>query len=266
MAGIEIPGLGRKLRLLVEHGHFDSWNDLARTFGRARSTVYGWGHGTDERAAGTIPGNRFEVLIDVVLSCLPPETTREEAKMLVLAPVIEFETEFKSQAMVSMNRIIGDEAKTSSGKLYPKPKANAGLIESDQNPEPELEPGLSIQLGKWFRLEFNTTAKTGYVSALQNIGQNWGAVAAHFERKTGRVLLPGFKTNRTLAHIRERREPGLHRFIVMQTPEPPPTEFTRYLVDGIALDGVIIRRMAQFYSDQHQNRRQMFLLKLQIRA
>ena len=262
MAGIEIPGLGRKLTLLVEHGHFNSWNDLAKTFDRARSTVYGWGHGTDERAAGTIPGNRLEKLIDIVQSCLPKGAMQEEAKVLIFAPTIEFESEFKSQAMVSMNQIIDTEAKVNTGRLFLKPKAIAGLVESDQIPE--QEPELSVQLGKWFRLEFNTSAKTGYVLALQNVGQSWGAVATHFERETGTVQLPGLKDNGVVAHIRERHEPGLHRFIVMQTPEPPPMEFTRYLADGIALDGVIIRRMAQFYSDQ--NRRQMFLLNLEIRA
>ena len=264
MAGIAIPGLGRKLTLLVEHGHFNSWNDLANTFERARSTVYGWGHGTDERAAGTIPGNRLEKLIDIVHSCLSLETTREEAKSLIFAPVTEFETEFRSQAMVSINQIIDTEAKANSGRLYLKPKANAGLVESDQLSEPQ--PELSIQLGNWFRLEFNTSAITGYISALQNVGQSWGAIATHFERETGAVHLPGLKGNGLAAHIRERREPGLHRFIVMQTPEPPPIEFMRYLADGIALDGVIIRRMAQFYLDQHQSRRQMFLLNLEIRA
>jgi len=263
MAGVEIPGLGRKLTLLVEYGHFENWNDLAKTFDRARSTVYGWGHGTDERAAGTIPGDRLDKLIEVVQSCMPQETTREEAKAHVMAPVIEFETEFKSQAMVSLNRIINVEAKTNSGKLYMKPKANVGLIESDQMPEPE--PELFVQLGKWFRLEFNTSAKSGYVSALQNVGQSWGAVTTLFKQDTGTVHLPGLKEDGSMAHIRERHEPGFHRFIVMQTPEPPPMEFKRYLADGVALDGMIIRRMAQFYSDQVLNRRQMFLLKLKIK-
>ena len=264
MAGVDIPGLGRKLRMLVEHGYFENWNELAKTFERARSTVYGWGHGTDERAAGTIPGDRLEKLIEVVQSCLPPETTREHAKMLVLAPVIEFETEFKSQAMVSLNQIINVEAKTNSAKLYVKPKANIGLVETDQMPKPE--PELSVQLGKWFRLEFNTLAKSGYVSTLQNVGQSWGAVATEFRQDTGIVLIPGLKEDGSMAHIRERHEPGLHRFIVLLTPEPPPMEFKRYLVDGIALDGMIIRRMTQFYSDQVLNRRQMFLMNLKIRT
>jgi len=264
MAGVEIPGLGRKLRMLVEHGHFENWNDLAKTFERARSTVYGWGHGTDERAAGTIPGDRLDKLIEVVQSCLPQEITRDEAKSLVLAPVIEFEAEFKSQALVSLNQIIDTEAKSNSAKLYVKPKANIGLVETDQMLEPE--PELSVQLDKWFRLEFNTSAKSGYVSALQNIGQSWGAVATEFKQDTGTLHLPGLKEDGSMAHIRERHEPGFHRFIVLQTPEPPPVEFKRYLADGIALDGMIIRRMTQFYSDQVLNRRQMFLLNLKIRT
>ena len=151
---------------------------------------------------------------------------------------------------------------TKSGKLYLKPKANIGLVESDQLPTPE--PELSIQLGAWFRLEFQPKTKAGHVSALQNVGQNWGAVTVHLNRETGTIILPGLKTSGEFAHMREKNEHGHHRFIVMQTPEPPPIEFTRYLTDGIALDGMILRRMAHFYHEQPKNRRQLFILELAI--
>ena len=120
MAGVEIPGLGRKLRLLVEHGHFRTWNDLAESFDRSRSTVYGWGHGNDDRSPGTLPGNRFEALTNIVQSCLPKETTRTEARALVFAPVLEFEAAFNSQAMISLNRIIEAEARQRTYKFLHK--------------------------------------------------------------------------------------------------------------------------------------------------
>lgn len=258
-----MKGLGRKLRMLIDYGHFEGWKELGKPFDRQAKTLQWWGHGDDDRQSGTIPGDRYETLIEVVQSCLSNRTSWKEAEALVLAPVIELETELRAQAQVSFNRIIEAEADSRSGNLFFQPKANIGLIETDQ--KPKSQPEHIIPLDKWFRLEFITTLKTGYISAFQHVGQSWGAVSIHFDKEAGTIHLPGLKEDGELAHMREPKEAGIHRFIVMQTPEPSPPKFRRYLTDEIALDGSIIGLMARFFDEQPENRRRLFLLELEIR-
>lgn len=265
MAGMEIPGLGRKLSLLVEHGYFPDRESLADAFGRARSTVYGWGHGGEGRASDTIPGDQVENLIKAVRACLSPEVTMDEARYLVYAPIAEFETRLLIQAETFLSDIICKEAVRGSGSLFPMPPVDAGLIDMEQESQ-EPAPNFSVPVGQWFRIEFSSAKRDGHVCALQHVGQSWGAVPCHFDRECGRVLLPGYKNGGELAHIREREETGRHQFIVLQTPKPPPIEFQRYLVDGIPLDGTIIRQLTYFYSNQPISRRKLLLLEVEIAA
>lgn len=262
MAGVVIPGLGRKLTLLIDHGHFKDRDNLAEAFNRARSTVYGWGHGGDARAPGTIPSNQTENLVEAVRSCLPPETTFDEAKYLAFAPVAELEMRLSMQAQSSLINVIDNEAVRNAGRLIPMPPADAGLIETDLEPQ-EPDSDISVHIDQWFRIEFSTAMTTGHVIALQHVGQSWGPVSCYVDKKARRIMLPGRNEAGQLAHIRERKEDGLHQFIVLQTPEPPPTEFRRYLTDKIALDGTIIRQVTDFFSGQPVQRK-LFLLEVDI--
>ncbi|MBL4759223.1 MAG: hypothetical protein JKY32_16845, partial [Rhizobiales bacterium] len=192
-------------------------------------------------------------MIDVVFSCLPEGFSKKETKRLVFAPVAELEAVLQTQAMVSLNRIIEAEAKINAGSFFNKPENNIGLIETNQK-TPRPHPEHSTSLNKWFRLEFTAGSETGYFSAFQHVGQAWGAVSIHFDKNRKTILLPGVTDDGAIAFMRERQETGLHRFIVMHTPEPPPPEYLRYITDQVALDGFIIGRMAQFYDRQPAHR------------
>lgn len=264
MAGIGVPGLGRKLRLLIDYGHFKNWNDLGNAFECSGKTVQWWGHGDDDRSSSTIPGKHFETLIDILKTCLPHGTSRAEVLGLIPAPSAELELLLQAQAQVSLNRIIEAEADTQSGSLFLKPKAGVELIETDQKP-PVPKPDLTVSLNDRFRLEFNVDLKSGYFSSMQHAGKNWGPVRVHFDKKRGVILLPGFKPDGELAHMWESRDAVINRFIVMQTPEPSPPEFRRYLEDELALDGSVIGRIAHFYSAQPKQRRRIFVLTLDIK-
>ena len=261
---MEVEGLGRKLRLLVEQAHFDDWNDLAKAFDRNRSTVYGWGHGRQGMGLGNIPNECFEKLIDILHSCLPHLSGRPAARQLALAPLAQFEQELTLHEEHFWHRIIKAEAVSGSGQLFIKPeKKKAGLVVSDKQRQEPFDQ-IIVRLKQWFRLEFNTKAKSGYVCAMQNAAQSWGGVEADFNKKTGIIRLPGYRTDGKFAHINEPLQTDLHRFIVLLTPKPPPTEFQRYLIDTIELDGTILRNMANFYCGQPKGQRRLYLFELQV--
>ena len=262
---ITVSALGRKLRLLIDYGYFKDWNDLGNAFDRAGSTVQYWGHGSDDREAGTIPANRYETLIDIFASCLGERFSRDEVVRLIFASVAELEAELQAQALVSLMRLIELEAETGTGALFLMSEAEAGLIETDQEPH-RPKPEHSVRLGQWFRLEFPARLTTGHIAAIQHSGQSWGAVPNCLADHTGlKVYSPGFRPNGEFAFMRERREAGFHRFVVLQTREPPPVEFKQYLADQIALDGAMLGRLARFYHDQPKTSRALQMLTLEVK-
>lgn len=263
--GVEVSGLDRKLQLLIDYGHYKSWTDLGNSFGASGEAAQRWGHGDGGRRAGTFPGRHYETLIEVLTACLPHGTSRAEVMELIAAPSAELEVLLQDRAQVSLNRIIEEEAQTTHGVLIPAPKANASLIETDQTP-PSPKPEWLVRLYQHFRLEFRTDMKTGYASALQNAGKSWGPVSTHFDKKGGAILVPGLKGDGSLAHMWESQDADTNRFIILQTPDPPPSGYSRYLKDNLALDGTIIGRLAYFFSEQPKDRRRVWLLTVDVEA
>lgn len=263
MAGIVIPGLDRKLRLLIDYDHFTDWIDLGKAFGRAPSTVQWWGHGDNARKPNTIPAGRYARLLEIVATSLGEEALNERIKTLVFAPVAEFEAELRARDHVSLNKIIAAESVSNSGRLFLKPVVNTGLIETDRTPAPERNLP-TVARDVWFRIEFSATNKTGHVLALQHVGKSWGLVSTHFDKPESTIHLPGQRDQQTLAYMRERLSVGLHRFIVIHTPKRPPAELADLLAEQLALDAPNLERIAHFYNEQPLAQRRIFLLTLLI--
>lgn len=263
---MEVEGLGRKLRILADHAFNGSWNALADAFERRRSTVYGWGNDQNANGNAIIPDKSFNVLLGILQKYLSHINNESEAKELVLGHVQTFEQAFAKHSEQFWNRIIESEAIRNSGRAIPKPNLESqgtGLVQSDKNAK-KSNPQQTIHLDQWFRLQFTGKVKTGHVFCLQQAGLNWGGLTAEFKPKSNTICVPGFHEDNVHAHICERDQIGAHKFILIQTPAPPPLEFTRYVEDNIELDGNILRLLAGFYSNQPKSQRALHLLELEV--
>jgi len=263
---MEVEGLGRKLRILANSAYNRSWNDLADDFQRRRSTVYGWGSNKTVNGKAVIPDDSFDVLLSLVQKHLPQIESKAEAEQLVLGHVDTFEQAFDKQGEQYWTQIIEAEAIRNSGKVVPKPdpqKDGTGLVQSDKNAN-KPNPQASISLNQWFRLEFSARFKTGHAFCFQHAGLRWGGLTADLKPKSNTICVPGFHKHNAYAHICEREQTGMHQFILIQTPAPPPLEFKRYVEDGMELDGTILRLLAGFYSSQSKSQRVLHVLEVEV--
>ncbi len=263
---MKVPGLSRKFQLLIEYGEYNSIPQLAQKFDVATSTLYGWGHGANDRLSDTLPSKHVEMLIKIAAACIPAHYPNDHVQSLLEGPLSEFEIELKLHTHQSLNTIINNEALVGSGRLIPKSvNVNAGLIETDDKAIDRSSP-TSIPMGEWFRIEFDLTRKEGHFIALQHADQNWRLLPTHLISANKLLLLPGLKINGQKSFMRERRQSGMHRFIALQINEPPPQEIHRYLADDIELDGQGLRLISQFFDEQPTTRREAYLFPVKVKA
>lgn len=262
MAGIAIPALGRKLRLLIDRGLFEDWQTLALTFQRSASTIQWWGHGDQARAANTLPADQYDNFLALIERCFPHIRNQAEAKDFAIAPITEWEVRLNAPIAPSINSIIETEAGDVSVVLFLKPELETGLIETDKT-APKAQPQIALELGKWFRLEIKVPNGHGYFSVLQHAANQWGVVPAYWDKTEGIILLPGLKADGQHSFMIERQALGLHRFIVMQTPEPC-IDYLQHLDQGLALDSLAMSRIAHFFSEQPMSRRKIYVASLEM--
>lgn len=96
MAKIQIPGLYRKFRLLIDYGRVEDWEALGALFGAKPSTVKWWGHGNVHRPPDQLPSQHLEKFVALVAGALPPEISPETVKDLVHGPVASFEAALRN--------------------------------------------------------------------------------------------------------------------------------------------------------------------------
>lgn len=263
---MEVEGLGRKLRILADEAFGGSWNELANAFQRKRSTLYGWDKNRSADGAANMPDDCFAILLQLLQKHLPKISDEAQARQLALGHVQAFKQAFAKDGQHYWSQMIESEAIRSSGRAIPKPDPKSkgtGLVESDKNAsKPNVQA--SMPLNQWFRLEFAGKFKNGHVFCLQQAGLQWGGLTAQIKPKSKIICVPGFHDNKAHAHIRECEQGGAHKFILLQTPAPPPLEFKRYVEDGIELDGTILRLLAGFYTSQPKSQRALHLLELEV--
>lgn len=263
MAGIHIPALQLKLRFLIDRGIFEDWQDLADAFGVSAKTLQWWGHGDGARAADTIPSRHYEKLITLIEDQLGNSLSRAEIKQLASTPYQQWCDDFSLNMTAAFSELIEEEAKPVDARLFLKPEREAGLIETEQT-QPHSEPALVIQKNQWFRLEFDLNVKNQNLFALQNSGQQWGAVPSHYDEQRGVLHLPSLREEGQKAYMVERNDLGLHRFLIFQTTATPPAEYKRYLSENIQIDLGCLSRLAEFYVNLPANHRAIHLIAMTV--
>lgn len=259
---MKVPGLTRKLKLLASHCGYKSIPALAKAIGTGRSTAYGWGHGVNDREAGTLPDKNKDNILQLMRQCFGEDQSKNRLVELLEGSLEEFETALQIQSATSIRKLIDDEVITDRGRLIRK-KESLHLVETDED-ERSPKPHDEVRLQEWFRLQFETASNEGFVFGLQQAGLRWRVLSAHLNTDKKFIHLPGLKANGTTTNMRESEQSGLHHFIAIQTSKPIPIEITRYLTDNIELDALGLRFITQFYTDQPETHRGMFLHRVDV--
>lgn len=261
MAGIEIPGLYRKFRLLIAYGHAKDWDELAFRFGAKASTLKWWGNGSDVRAPDQLPSKHLEALLDIIGDALAPETAPDTVQSIAFGSAADFEEALRRRDPGLLEALLDAEADRENIHLFLK-SGSAGLVETEE--EAAMGSNLVVPLDAWFRIECTAPRAVRHAIVLQNAQKIWGTVPLATSENRRRIFIPGYGPDGSPAFMRERSLAGINRFIVFQTHAPPPPAIMDHLKAGVALDYTALSSLIDFYSAQRTDQRHLFLLELTI--
>ena len=261
LSGVEIPALGRKLRLFIEKGSFADWNDLAKEFGVEAKTVQWWGHGDMARASNTLPGKHLKTLLRVLATQFEEELSNHQAKELLFAPLDYYESAFSSISQISLNALIARDAIKANARLFKQAAGNNPLVQIDK---PQPQPDFTLKIGELFRLEIDQIIDRGFAFVLQNVSKSWGFVSSEIRKGKKSVIAPPFDDAGLPQFMSETSEMGLHRFILIETSKPFPPSLHRYEQDSVPLDGLVLSRIAEHYQGQPNFKRSISIVAILI--
>jgi hypothetical protein len=265
MAQVRIVALTPKLRLLADFGGHGTMPALAERFGVSISTLYGWGRGREDRGGGDrLPARHLPTMLAIAAQCLGSGYSDERIRDLIFAPLGEFEAALRSGGALLFKSLVDAEARRGGFRLFLKPEPTLGLVESDEEAEPQ--PEFRVARGHWFRLEVSTPLRGPYAVGLQCADFRWGVVPAQADPASGKIRLPGVRPEGGHGHVCEREQVGLHQFFVIQSPKPVPPDILRYFDEGMELDMAGLGRLAAFYSELNRAQRGLFVADLEITA
>lgn len=258
-----VPDLRRKLELLRRYGPYRTTTALAGKLVVAVSTLNGWGTGSFKSAADSVPEKRLSALISLFEQSLPQTLPAEQVQSLVLGRVEALEAAFRAGTKVLLEDILTREARLDTGKV--SRRKSVGLVEHDDDSSGDAIP--LFKLNERFWLEY-ATGRSGHLLALQNVQQTWGVVrfadgAVSPKVPAGSVLVPGIHEAR-LVYIFERNNTGMHRFILLVSPEPFPPVIGQAAASRKSLDWDMLCELARYYEELPKHRREVHLVKVHI--
>jgi hypothetical protein len=256
---IPVPELWKKFEILRAYSSARTWPLLARAFGRSPKTLQWWARGTATRGPDLLPSDAFVTFERLFAELIPERPAGEELRSLVLGRAAGLEETIRAGASLLFTDLLAREAITGQMALIRK-TGTTGLIELEEFGNDENYP--SLLLGEFFRLESPLRDGCGHTLALQHVGHHWAAFTPAIDRPRGRVLIPGVFENGSARFMREVRDPGLHRFVALQSDRRFPPCIDEHIQEGAALDRKTLEGLADFYgrlAEKHRACHQIIL-------
>ena len=260
--GVYVRELRRKIRMLVAYTYFEALDDVAEFLGRKPGTILSWADGTGTQRPDQVPFKAFPRFLELFEHVLP-EYAPERVKEFVLAPASELEQAFRATSEASLMALINAEADSDGFKIIRASNKEMGLVETSLSEESH-DPDVIVRLDEFFRIQLERELAGMALLALQNIQGIWSQIPCSTDLETGHVYIPGKDRDGTLAMMRERRDVGLHRFIVLATIAPFPDRISTLRLRQTTMDHAMLSELAAFYSEQPKKTRKVFCLKIAI--
>lgn len=262
VSGVPVPQLGRKLRLLVTHGHAKTMTDLAgKIGGRRPGTLRWWQSESGGREANTVPEDAFSDLLKVFGDALPGQTPKQ-LRQLALGPADDLEGLLAPQEATSFRALIAREADRSSGTLY----REDGLALIRAHRVQAQLPQARVRRGEPFRIAFATRLRGGFVAAFQAAPGGWGSVPSVLLRGKGVIHLPDTLPDGSPGFMSEDTEIGRHLFVAAQAARPFPPELEAAARDGIPLDRTLLAHVVRAFEAQDRTTRRLYALEVEVVA
>ncbi len=263
MPAIPVPDLKRKFDLLRRYPTPRTWPALAEPFGRKFKTLQSWQDGTLTSDPDLMPDWAVPILIRLIGDILPGTRSPETIRQLALGPAALLEGEVRTGAAVSLLELITREARRDTATLFREGTA-VELVEVDTE---DRSPCPRLRLGERFRIAFRRRVASGYAVALQHAQHSWALLPATPSRAAPATLLvPGVDDRGEPRFMSERRDPGRHLFVCLETPAPPPAVVTALGRDEVAVDKRLLDALAEFYLGQKETTRACHALELEFEA
>ena len=240
--GVVVQGLRQKFRLLETYGPFASIEEIADCFERKPKTILSWADGSPGADPDTVPQKHFGTLLQVFAEALSVEIDEPSLQRLVFGPPSSFETRLRSgQPSMTFQSLLDLEADTQSFRLI-RAKGNLGqMIETDFD---RREAQYQIAPGERFRLVVEHDLRGFELCTLQFANAKWAPVPATCDLNTGFALIPGSHSDGSLAYMRETKDLGLNKFVLVACKPALPQSLGEVAAEKITLDTIALTNTA----------------------
>ncbi|MFG1339981.1 hypothetical protein [Xanthobacter autotrophicus] len=257
----EIPSLYQKLRLLIDHGHYADWTALAAAFGvNSPSTVQAWGHGGARQKKDWVPPKHQGKLLEVFAKAFAERHySAPRIRQVILLPISDFEAELKGASFARLEEVIAQVGKTNACAVFTH-SSRLGMVR--RHGARQREPQCTIPMGTPFRIEARTPIESGHACALQQVGTLWGSVDVSFEASSHRLHVPGFTEDGALDFVEESDQPGLHRFIILQSRTALSAALLANLRQDSVLDPRTLGELAAVFAALKDEHRRIYVVDI----
>lgn len=233
MTGLAIPGLGEKLRLLVQLSEIDGWSGLAKRFGRSEKTLRYWGTGNDDRQPNMLPSEHLPALRKVIADAIKADLTSPQIDDLIKSPPSELRQVLLGRSGIALLEVIEQSGRHADAELFTECPSTIELVRVAGKPVKQVK--LRVALDVPFRLVFSGIQRKAFTIVLQKSPSAWGYIGSGYRDAKGDLHIPG-QSNGNFANMIESAEPGIHRFVAIGMQNEPPVNLSRYARDEMALD------------------------------
>ncbi|WP_299971483.1 hypothetical protein [uncultured Roseobacter sp.] len=264
MAGLYVPELARKLKLLVREGHYPDLKAIAAALGRSWITVKGWGNDGRDTPPNTVPLKNVDALISVFHKSLPHKSP-EQLRHLLTGPADDLEALLSPGDGFTLAALINQEAVTGSAQLFTKPHPSSrGFVRRAGTPADA--PEFRVHLGQPFRLEFATRSRASFCLALQKSPAGWAALACSLDREHRRIHLLAAEEDGSLPFMIEDQDAGAHMFVVAQAAEVFPRALYLAGRDGVPLHQALLKAFKDHFESQSRSTRKLMSVEIEFYA
>lgn len=258
-----ISQLRAKLSLLIQNGHFGSWEEIATVIGTKAKTLESWAdYGSDKTTPGLVPAKHFESVIDAFAKALATHHAQADVEVATKGSVHELTRLLSSKPRYSFHELVNRETIVDSGVAYIDKRSPLSAVKRRTGKIPVTE--FSVTTKQWFWIEFQTDIASNRLIALQQRNTDWAPVSVYQAKKT--LYLPGLEKSGFPDSMREEDWEGLNSFFVLQISKPWTNSILGNIKNQTPIDGNFLQEVADHFMTVGPDQRRLFKLDLTIRA
>lgn len=258
-----IGQLRRKLALLVEYDHYADLSAIAEAIGTKLKTMESWADtGTDKATPGLVPAKHYPSVIRVFQEAIEKHYSGIKAKEILQGSVGDLEQWLKPLPKIGFLKLIDRDADFSSGRLFVEKSKPISAVARRSELSPSSER--KITTSDWFRIEFPSGLKSGYVIAMQRCRRQWAFCPIHGEFGSSILAIPGLDQYGQPDWLQECEWTGANLFYALELRNPWPFTIQQAIGEGAPLSAELLNRIAEIYEAQNPGSRAAYAIEIAV--